>query len=72
MNLTGDCRYILGQAGVLDSVYLSHSNNHGSQTVQRAEVETLFRDIPRQAVIALVHTLRHNTTSNMSDHHVVN
>ena len=51
-------RWILEQVGVGDKVYLSHSNNHGSQTVTREMVRTLFRGIPDLAVKNLVRSLR--------------
>ena len=51
-------RQILEQVGVGDKVHLSHSNNHGSQVVNKEMVRTLFRGIPEQAVRNLVRNLR--------------
>ena len=39
-------------------MHISHSNNHGSQTVTKAEVIRLFRGVPRENIDILVERLR--------------
>ena len=37
---------------------ISHSNNHGSQTVKKEEVKKLFTGIPKENIEILVQRLR--------------
>ena len=52
------CRYILRQRGRDKQVHVSHSNNHGSQTVKKEEVMKLFKGIPTEVIDNLVRRLR--------------
>ena len=51
-------RSILAMRGKGKSVYLSHSNNHGSQTVSREEIRKLFAGMPPKTIETFVETLR--------------
>ena len=51
-------RSILSVRGKEKSVYLSHSNNHGSQTVSKEEIRKLFSGMPRNTIQIFVETLR--------------
>ena len=51
-------RSILSVRGKEKSVYLSHSNNHGSQTVTKEEIRRLFSGMSRQTIEIFVETLR--------------
>ena len=52
------CRHILSKTGQADSVYLSHSNNHGSQTITKEEIKSLFKGIPDSVIQELISRLR--------------
>ena len=53
-----DAKHILRERGKEGSVLVSHSNNHGSQTITKAEVVKLFRDMPRTTTETIVKQLR--------------
>lgn len=53
-----DAKNILAARGKERSVYLSHSNNHGSQTVTKEEIRRLFSGMSRQTIEIFVETLR--------------
>lgn len=53
-----DSRYILKTRGKEKDVQISHSNNHGSQTVKKEEVKKLFTGIPKENIEILVQRLR--------------
>ena len=53
-----DSREILRERGRAGAVHVSHSNNHGSQTVTREEVRRLVSGLPRIVRDNLVTRLR--------------
>ena len=53
-----DSREILRERGRAGAVHVSHSNNHGSQTVTREEVRRLVSGLPRTVRDNLVTRLR--------------